>query len=434
MTAEKNSEYDIAITGTSSDGRGIGRIDGMTVFVTGAVEGDICRVRITSVKKRFAEGVLTVLEKPSPHRTEPECPHFGQCGGCQTAHTEYTFEAKSKSNRITQALRRIGGFDGLSPVPVEKGQSRRCRNKAVYKIGFKNGAPVCGFFENKSHAVAAVDDCLLCSAYDKDIKNALLLYIRETGCKNISELFIRRSSSGNQTMLALRISGALPSVPRLVNLLTAADKSVVSVILDAHGKCETVFGKSFITDTLLGLEFKISYRSFFQVNHEMTERLYAKALEYAALTGKERVLDIYCGIGTISLCAARSAKAVTGVEIVPDAVSNARENAKANGIKNAVFFADSAENIVPRLIDSGERPDVVILDPPRRGSDSASLGAILKAAPKRIVYISCDPATLARDLKLLAAGGYTLSAAHAYDMFPRTAHVECVVLMSRVDN
>ncbi len=431
MIPEINKEYETEVTGVSSDGRGIGRIGGMTVFISGGVPGDTARVIVTSVKKRFAEGAVLSLLSPSPHRRTPQCPCAGRCGGCQTSHMSRELELASKSDRVTQALKRIGGFDISEPVPISSGAPQRCRNKAVYKISFENGAPVCGFFENKSHTVAAADDCLLCGVYDKDVKNALLSYIRETGCRNISELFIRRSSNGAQTMLALRISGALPSVPRLVSLLTAADKSVVSVILDAHGKCETVFGQSFITDTLLGLEFKISHKSFFQVNHEMTERLYAQVLEYAALTGSERVLDIYCGIGTISLCAARSAKSVTGVEIVPDAVLNARENAAANGIENAVFFADSAENIVPKLIDAGERPDVVILDPPRKGSDGATLGAVLKAEPKRIVYVSCDPATLARDLKLLSGGGYSLTSARTYDMFPRTMHVETVVLMSK---
>lgn len=431
MALEKNTEYDISITGTSSDGRGVGHIGGMTVFVSGAVEGDTGRVLITMVKKRFAEGSLTEITAPSPHRIAPECPHFGICGGCQTANAEYPFELEAKANAAVQAMRRIGGFTDFKFDKINGGRSSRYRNKAVYKIDCAK-EPVCGFYSEKSHDIVPVGDCLLCDPRDSLIKTAVLKYISESGFGGIKQLFIRRGAKTGQTMAALDVSKRPPRTERLAQLISSADKSVSSVILNfPDGGSETLFGRDFIEDELLGIRFRISCRSFFQVNHEMTERLYSQALEYASLTGSERVLDIYCGIGTISLCAAKAAKHVTGVEIVPEAVENARENARINNIDNAVFYAESAESIVPKLIKAGECPDVVILDPPRKGSDTATLAAILYAAPKRIVYVSCGPATLARDAKILAAGGYSISAAQAFDMFPRTAHVECAILMTK---
>lgn len=433
MALEKNTEYNISITGTSSDGRGVGHIGGMTVFVSGAVERDTGRVLITRVKKRFAEGTLTEITAPSPHRIVPECPHFGICGGCQTANTDYSFELKSKANSASQAMRRIGGFTDFKFNKVNGGRSSRYRNKAVYKIDCTK-EPICGFYLKKSHDIIPIGDCLLCDPRDSLIKAAVMKYISESGFIGIKQLFIRRGAKTGQTMAALDVSKHPPRTERLAQLIASADENVASVILNfPDGVSETLFGRDFIEDELLGIRFRISCRSFFQVNPEMTERLYSQALEYASLTGNERVLDIYCGIGTISLCSAKSAKHVTGVEIVPEAVENARENARINNIDNAVFYAESAESIVPKLIKAGERPDVVILDPPRKGSDAATLAAILDAAPKRIVYVSCDPATLARDAKILAEGGYDITAAQAFDMFPRTAHVECAVLMSRKD-
>ena len=414
----------VNITGTSSDGRGIARIDGMTVFVENAVEGDETEIQITNQKKRFAEARITKILKASPHRITPECPYFSECGGCHTANTEYAFEVKAKADNVVQSMRRIGGFKDFKLNSIKSGVEGRYRNKAVYKL---NSLPQCGFYSAKSHNIIDVNDCRLCNEADAKILSAVREYIKETNAL-LTELFIRR---GDTAMVCISADKKPQNIDLLVKSITEADKSVSSIILDTGKKEQVLFGSDYIESKLLGVRFRISKQSFFQVNPKMTEVLYKKALEYADLQGDERVLDIYCGIGTISLCAALHAGQVIGVEIVPQAIENAKSNARINNITNAQFYASSAEKIVPKLISDGERPDVVILDPPRKGSDEATLSAILKAKPKRIVYVSCNPATLARDAKLLASGGYAISASAAVDMFPRTAHVETVVLLQR---
>ena len=415
--------YELEIISSSFDGRGIGKINGMTVFVDGAVEGDVALVTLTKRKKSFAEGVVSEILTPSPNRIQPQCPHFGQCGGCVMSDRNYETELKIKANSIEQVMRRIGGFDDFALLSIEQNSRTRYRNKAVYKVSSHD----CGFFSQKSHTVIPVEDCLLCSENDRNIIFALVSYIKENDVQNIKTMFVRRSLTTQETMTAIETEGDFTDTEGLSQSLIRA--GVTSVIINSQLVC----GRDFIEDELLGVKFRISHESFYQVNPVMTNRLYNYALECASLTGNERVLDIYCGIGTISLCAAKSAASVIGVEIVPQAVKNARDNAILNNIENVAFYADSAENIVPKLIDSGEQPDVVILDPPRKGSDPATLQAILKASPKRIVYVSCDPATLARDTKILAQGGYVVSQAKAFDMFPGTGHVETVCLMSRIE-
>ena len=414
--------YELEIISSSLDGRGIGKIDGMTVFVEGAVEGDVALVALTKRKKRFAEGIVSEILTPSPNRIEHQCPHFGQCGGCTMFDRNYEAELKIKSSNVEQLMRRIGGFDDFALLSIEKNSRTRYRNKAVYKISSHD----CGFFSQKSHTVIPVEDCLLCSENDKKLIAALVSYIKENDVQNIKTMFVRRSFTTQEAMTAIETEGDFTDMKGLSQSLIKA--GATSVIINS----QLIYGRDFIEDELLGVKFRISHDSFYQVNPAMTNKLYSYALECAALTGKARVLDIYCGIGTISLCAAKSAASVIGVEIVPQAVKNARDNAILNKIENAVFYADSAENIVPKLIESGENPDVVILDPPRKGSDPATLQAILKASPKRIVYVSCDPATLARDCKTLAQGGFVLSQAKAFDMFPGTGHVETCVLLSKL--
>lgn len=423
MPVEKNHSYVVEITDIASDGRGIGHIDGMTVFVAGAVTGDRAEVMVQRVKKRFAEGVLNKVIHPSKHRIEPDCPYFGTCGGCQTANIDYPFELAVKAENVTQAMRRIGGIKDFRLDKISSGSEKHYRNKAVYKI--ENS--VCGFYSEKTHHMIPIQSCMLCSEKDRDILAAL----SEKSENCFGELFIRRAKNTRQTMVVLNTEQHLSNMEELAEEIRKADDSVVSVIFNFSNE-SVIFGEKVIEDTLMGIKFRISDKSFYQVNPEMTERLYRKALEYADLTGAERVLDIYCGIGTISLCAAQQAEFVTGIEIVPQAIENAKENAKLNGLENTAFYADSAERIVPKLISVGERPDVVILDPPRKGSDEETLVAIVHAAPKRIVYVSCNPATLARDTAFLLQGDYKITAAEAFDMFPRTAHVETCVLLSKL--
>ena len=410
------------ITGTSSDGRGVAVMDGMTVFVENAVEGDKAEIEIINQKKRFAEAKVTKIIAPSPHRIEPKCPYFSECGGCSTANTEYSFELKAKANNVVQAMRRIGGFKDFTLDSIESGEECRYRNKAVYKLGSE-----CGFYSKKSHNIIDINECILCHENDGKILTAVRNYIKE-GNSSLKELFIRR---GKTTMVCLIGDKEEQGIEQLAKSIAEADESVSSVILKTSSKQRVLFGYDYIEAEILGVNFRISNQSFFQVNPQMTEVLYKKALEYADLNGDERLLDIYCGIGTISLCASRSAGHVIGVEIVPEAIENAKSNAQINGITNTEFYASSAEKLVPKLIEGGERPDVVILDPPRKGSDEATLSAIIKAKPERIVYVSCNAATLARDARFLADGGYKITKATAVDMFPRTGHCECCLLMCR---
>ena len=410
-------KYIMKITGTSSDGRGVARLDNMAVFVSGAVEGDEAEVVITKTKKRFAEGYADRIIMPSVHRIQPECPYFGKCGGCVSANTDYAFELEKKADNVVQAMRRIGGFEDFKVDGIESGKCIGYRNKAVYKLSGSE----CGFFSEKSHSVTNIDYCRLCDERDGEIISAVRSFSAANGdC--IKELFVRRGKSTGMTMVALKADKPIKNINELAAVL---GRMADSVILNTGKESVTLCGKERIEDELLGIKFAISDKSFYQVNPEMTERLYLCALEYAALTGSENVLDIYCGIGTISLCAARRAAHVAGVEIVKQAVEDARANAERNGIKNAEFFASDAAAAVPRLIAEGKHLDVVILDPPRAGSDENTLNAVLTACPERIVYVSCNPATLARDCRILSQS-YKITAATAFDMFPRTAHVETV--------
>lgn len=413
------------ITGISSDGRGIAHIDGKTVFVSGGVTGDDIVLRITLEKNRFAEAEIAEIITPSEYRIVPKCPYFQQCGGCNTAHMDYEYELRTKAENIEQTMRRIGGFKDFKLDSIESGADKRYRNKAVYKVSGSN----CGFYSAKSHDVINIDDCLLCNESDGNIIKAIKKYTK-TENDDINELFIRH---GKTAMVSLYCSKKPKNTDKLLKYITSADENVSSVIVNTPQKAYVVFGDEFIKADLLGINFRISEKSFFQVNSLMTEVLYRKTLDYASITENDNVLDIYCGIGTISLCAAKLARSVIGVEIVPQAIENAKYNAKENKIKNVEFYASSAEKIVPKLIEKESKPDIVILDPPRKGSDKNTLSAILSSSPKRIVYVSCNPATLARDARILADGGYKISSACAVDMFPRTFHVETIVLLQRQD-
>lgn len=422
---EENKEYTVNIEAVSSDGNGVGRIDGFTVFVPYTVAGDTVRIILEKVKSKFGEGRLLEIIEPSADRIIPDCKAFGRCGGCQLRHMSYDAELREKRGIIENAMRRIGGFSDFALDSITgMEEPRRYRNKAVFHID----PPVCGFYAQRSHDIIPIEDCDIGVAENGKIIAAVTEYMRVSGDAAISEIFIRKAFSTGEIMVLLTLKQSLADPNSLLEGLCAADKNIVSVITDKKGRKKTLLGRAYITDTLCGVNFNISADSFFQVNPIQTEKLYLKALEYAAPDGYETVLDIYCGIGTISLCAAKRAKKVIGVEVVERAIRDACKNAEINGIKNTEFYADRAENIVPRLIESGVKPDIVILDPPRSGSDKKTLNAIVTAAPKRIVYVSCNSATLARDSKLLSECGYKLKKASGFDLFPRTMHVETVCM------
>lgn len=449
---EKNVHYKIEITGVSSDGNGIGTVDGFTVFVPMTVTGDIVDVVVVKVLSRYAIGRALNLISPSPMRTEPVCPVYKRCGGCHLQHIDYKAQLEIKKDFIVSAMERIGGFKGIDVQDVIGMENpERYRNKCVFPIGLdKNDEVQSGFYAKRSHEIIPVDDCIVGSEINKKIVDAIKAYLNEVKVSVYDEenhkglirrVFIRDGKVSGEIMVVLSINGkSLPQKEKLIERLTAISENIASIYIninESRGNSvlglenKLIYGKSVITDTLCGIDFEISPHSFYQVNPVMTEKLYGKALEFAEITENDNVLDVYCGIGTISLAAAKKAKVVTGVEIVEQAIVDAKKNAKNNGIENARFFADSAENAVPKLISEGLSPDIVILDPPRKGSDEATLKAIASAKPKRIVYVSCNVATLARDAKFLAELGYKPTKCIGVDMFPHTAHVEVVCLMER---
>ena len=454
IPVEKNKTYELKITDVSSDGNGIGHIDGFAVFVPQTAEGDVIECLIVKVRTHFAYGKATKIIEPSPYRIEPVCAAYKRCGGCQLMHIDYEKQKQIKKSIVDNALQRIGGFEGFVTEGIETlDYPYRYRNKMVFPVGKdKGGQTVCGFYAQRSHDIMPLEDCFSGSEINSGINKAVLEYMSENGVTPYDEnahkggvrrIFTRTAYVTKEIMVVISANAdKIPNKDALIEKLVAVDENIKSIILNVNkektnlvlGKKNiTLYGSDFIVDYLLGVRFEISPHSFYQINPVMTEKLYLQAIEYAALRGKEKVMDIYCGIGTISLCAAKKAHSVIGVEIVEAAIANAIENAKNNGIENAKFYADSAENIVPKLIENGERPNVVILDPPRKGSDEKTLSAIVKAAPERIVYVSCNPSTLARDAKFLCENGYKLKKAKCFDLFPNTVHVECVVLMSRIE-
>ena len=367
-------------------------------------------------------------------------------------HMTYRAQLEAKKKFIYDALTRLGGQDkNLEIDMIGAPEITGYRNKIVYPIGEdKDGNAVCGFYAQRSHSIVPLKTCPLGMGDDSVIIGVVLEFMERYNVKpyneekhkgSIRRIFIRRGRYSGETMVVISAnSQKLPKEEELAAYLKEADKSITSVILNINEKRtnlvlgdsnRVLFGKPFITDTLCGNQYEISPHSFFQVNPVQTENLYKKALEYAQISDTDTVFDIYCGIGTISLAAAKKAKKVIGVEIVEDAIKNAKQNAVSNGVSNAKFFAGSAEELVPKLVEGGEKPDIVILDPPRKGSDSTTLDTIILANPKRIVYVSCNPATLARDIKILNKGGYTLDKVTGVDMFANSVHVETVAVLSK---
>lgn len=449
---EKNKHYEIEINSVSSDGNGVGTIDGFTVFVPMSVTGDVAEIVIVKVLSRYAIGRVLNIISPSPMRTEPMCPVYKRCGGCHLQHVVYKEQLEIKRGFIVSAMERIGGFKDIKCDDViGMNTPERYRNKCVFPIGLdKNGKIQSGFYAKRSHEIIPVDDCMVGSKINAQIVDAVKAYMQEVDVSVYDEschkglvrrVFIRDGKVSGEIMVVVSINGkSLPQKNKLVNRLTAVSENIVSIYIninESRGNTvlghenKLIYGKSVICDTLCGIEFEISPHSFYQINPQMTEKLYGKALEFAEITDKDNVLDVYCGIGTISLVAAKRARIVTGVEIVEQAIEDAKKNARANNIENAYFLADSAENAVPKLIDEGLRPDVVILDPPRKGSDEATLKAIVNAEPRHIVYVSCNVATLARDAKFLAELGYIPAKCIGVDMFPHTTHVEVVCRLDK---
>lgn len=436
----------LSIRGYAADGAGVAALpDGMTCFIAGALREETCFVQLDKVGKTCAWGHTVKVESPSPARIASDCPYYVNCGGCALRHMTYAEELEFKRQKVQDCLERIGGCD--LPVSVIYGAdtTERYRNKVQFPI---SGSAI-GFYQQRTHAVTDVEDCLLqpgsCARLRAVLKDfmstyAVSAYDERTGKGLLRHLYVRTNRAG-ESLCCLLVNGrALPHEDELVTALRAAEPNLKGIVLGVNEKRNNVilgesyralWGEDHLMDRMCSLSFRLSVPSFYQVNTPQAEKLYGVALDFAALTGTELAVDLYCGIGTITLCLARQAGRVIGAEIVPEAIADAKENARRNGIENAEFFCGDASEVAARLVSDGLRPDVVTVDPPRKGLAEDVVASIAQMEPQKVVYVSCDPATLARDVKRFAALGYAVQKAAAVDLFPRTPHIETVVLMSR---
>ena len=442
-----NKVYTGTVEGYSSEGLGIVRLDGAVVFVPRAVRGETIDLKITKVMKTAAAGEIVKIKKSSPERTKPECPYFGVCGGCDFQHLSYAEELWAKRQRVQDALTRLGGTDLQVEEILGAKNPLHYRNKSQYPVG---GDGSIGFYKGRTHAVVAVDRCMIQTEQSDATARAVGEWMRRykvpayderTGKGLIRHVYVRTNRKGETLCCVLANGKQLPREPELAAYVRAAAPKTVGVVLGTNTrpgnvilgeKYRTLWGESCLMDTLCGLTFKLSVPSFYQVNRDQAEVLYGKALEFAGLTGAETVLDLYCGTGTITLCMAGKAKKVIGAEIVPAAIRDAEENAVRNHIGNAEFFCGDAADIAAKLEKDGLRPDVITVDPPRKGLAPEVIASVAAMGPSRVVYVSCDPATLGRDVKIFAGLGYQAVRAAAVDMFPGTKHVETVCLLSKL--
>lgn len=446
---EKNRIYRAHIDGYSSEGLGIARIDGQVVFVHGAVRGETCDVLVMKVLKNAAFGKIAALAEPSPARRVPDCPYYGRCGGCDFRHMSYEEELWAKRTRVQDALTRIGGAEIAVEEILGAEQPLHYRNKSIYPI---SPAGEVGFYRARSHQVVHVEHCLIQKPEADALAQALRDYIARfrvasydeaTGQGLLRHLYVRTSCRG-ESLACLLVNGSrLPHEQELVDMLRAAAPGVCGVVLGENtrrgnailgDRYRTLWGRDYLTDTLCGLELRLSVPSFYQVNHDQAQRLYEKALEYAGLTGRELAVDLYCGAGTITQVLARRARHVIGGEIVPEAIRDAEDSARRNGVGNVEFLCGDASRLAAELRQRGLRPDVICVDPPRKGLAPDVVEAAASMEPERIVYVSCDPATLARDVARFAPLGYRPVRACAVDLFPGTAHVETVCLLSKLQS
>lgn len=450
MSIAKNDSIPLTVTATTIDGSGLGHHEGLAVFVPGAAAGDTITAHIVKVKKNYAFARVEEILVPSPDRADPDCPAFPRCGGCVFRHIHYKAELEVKHRHAADALKRIGHI-AVEPEPIiASPRTAHYRNKAQYPVEYKDGRLNIGFYAARSHRVIDCRDCRLqppefegiLGVFDRWIqKYNISIYDENTHSGLLRHIYIRTAqATGEMMVCAVVAAERLPFENELVRALTQTQPAIKSVIVNTNredtnvvlGKQNrTLWGADYITDELCGVKLRLSPLTFYQVNRDAAALLYAKVAEYAALTGTETVLDLYCGAGSIGLFLARGAQRVVGAEIVPEAVEDATDNAALNNITNVRFLCADAEKAAETLAREGIAPDVIVLDPPRKGCSPALIESVVNMAPARVVYVSCDPATLARDCALFEQRGYTVTNAAPVDMFPRTGHVETVVLMSR---
>ena len=445
----KNQTYEAIVTDYTAEGQGVAHVEGCAVFIPNAIAGETYIIRIEKAAKTWAAGkIVEVLEK-SPHRVNRECPVAKLCGGCDFWHMDYEEEARLKAERVRSCLNRIGG-EQLETVPILSAPTcYSYRNKAQYPVAAKKSKAYAGFFRAGTHQVVENNRCLILPQEADDVKNAVIDYVNQFRVTVYDEeahkgllrhIYVRRGTVSKQVLVCLVVNGR--KIPREEELIARLKKipGFTTLVLSVNTKQGnavlgdefiTLYGPGYIEDTLCGLVFRLSPRSFYQVNHDQAERLYNAAISQAEITKNDTVLDLYCGVGTITLAMAGAAGKVIGVEVIPQAVEDAKDNAKRNGIENAEFFCGDAGQAALELEAKGIKADVVVVDPPRKGLNADTIEALHRFAPRRIVYVSCDPATLARDVALLKERGYTLKNAQAADLFPRCSHVESIVCLSK---
>lgn len=449
---KKDDVIEVKIEDMGVDGEGIGKADGITLFIKDAVIGDVVQAKIMKMKKSYGYARLLEVLTPSPYRVEPKCPVSRPCGGCQLQALSYDKQLEFKENKVRNNLKRIGGFTDIPMEPIAgMKEPYHYRNKAQFPIGRdKDGKLTAGFYAARTHSLIPVDECYLGAKINEPILGKILQimeqehiepYDEKTHTGLVRHILIRFGFTTKEIMVCFILNGkklpkqekfiaALTEIPGMTSISVNRNEKDTNVIMGE--KTITIWGSDYITDYIGDIKYQISPQSFYQVNPAQTKVLYEKALEYAGLTGTETVWDLYCGIGTISLFLAQKAKKVFGVEIVPQAIADAKKNAALNDITNVDFFVGKAEEVYPSYVSEHKeeaRAEVIVVDPPRKGCEESLLSTIVSMAPERIVYVSCDSATLARDLKYLCGHGYELKRVQAVDQFCQTGHVECVIMM-----
>ncbi|MBC1575937.1 23S rRNA (uracil(1939)-C(5))-methyltransferase RlmD [Listeria booriae] len=445
---KKNDCLDVVFEDLTHDGNAVAKIDGYPIFVPQGLPDEIAQIKVLKTNKNYGFGKIIELTKESADRVTPPCLVYSQCGGCQLQHLSYDGQLRMKQKQVAQVMKRIGKQDVEVLPTLGMENPWNYRNKAQVPVGFVNGRLVAGFYQQRSHQIIDMNTCLIqqeenneviqtaraifakyyVEPYDETTRKGVLRHLMTRFATTTGELMLvivtTKLNFPNKAEIIAELQKSIPELTSLVQNVNTANTNVI------FGEQTVVLaGREYIMDTIHGISFAISARSFYQVNPEQTEILYAEALKLAGLTGEETVIDAYCGIGSISLCLAKEAKHVYGVEIVPQAIEDARANAKLNKMDNVTFAVGKAEEVIPDWFKQGIKADVLVVDPPRKGCDDALLQTILKMKPKRVVYVSCNPATLARDMLVLTEGGYEAKMVQPVDMFPQTTHVECVTVL-----
>ncbi|SFE64210.1 23S rRNA (uracil1939-C5)-methyltransferase [Bacillus sp. OV194] len=447
VPVSKNEIIDVEFVDLTHDGAGVAKVDGFPLFVPNGLPGEKAKIKVVNVKKGYGFGRLMELTEESGQRVEPPCPIYKWCGGCQLQHLSYEGQLEFKRKQVEDVLQRIGKLENVPVLPTlgMGDEPWRYRNKAQVPVGERDGRLITGFYQKRSHEIVEMDSCIITGDTADDAIQAVKDILNKYGISAYEEkrhkgiirhIIARYGKTTNELMIVLVTNGKeLPNRNRIVDDIVSALPQIKSVVQNVNTRrtnvifgdeTKVLWGSEYIYDYIGDIKFAISARSFYQINPQQTKVLYDQALKYAELTGDETVIDAYCGIGTISLFLAQKAKKVYGVEIVPEAIEDARRNAELNGLDNTEFAAGESEVVIPALKEQGITPDVIVVDPPRKGCDEALIQTIIEMKPKRVVYVSCNPSTLARDLRILEDGGFKTLEVQPVDMFPQTTHVECV--------